>query len=205
MKPTHEEFFNKIDEFINENNPTLSFGAEDKVSSILLYKDFIRRLYLWKTELNLPFLMYGKKEIFNLLNDINPVWLNDLVSFEDYEQYIINNYTYSSSNLNYFFLYLFIYWEFYKNSEEIQEYNYLEQPYESVIKIFANKNNIYKRDVIIISGVSIIYGNKDFKLPSLDDNFLNFIDSKCKLMGSNGIPNQERVNELWEEFQSLKQ
>lgn len=108
MKPKNEEFFNKIDGFITENNLTLSFDAEDKVSSILLYKDFIRRLYLWKNELNVTFLMYGKKDIFNLFSDINPEWLKDLVSYEDYEQYLINNYKYSSSNLNYFFLYLFI-------------------------------------------------------------------------------------------------
>ena len=46
--------------------------------------------------------------------------------------------------------------------------------------------------------------SKPFKLPSIDDNFLDYIDSKCKLMGSDGIPNQERVNQLWEEFQQIE-
>ena len=35
MKPTKEEFYNKLNTFIKQNNPTLSFDGEDKVSSIL--------------------------------------------------------------------------------------------------------------------------------------------------------------------------
>lgn len=58
--------------------------------------------------------------------------------------------------------------------------------------------------MITICGVTIIYGKKDFKLPSLNDDFLSFIDTNCKLMGSDGIPNQEETNRLWEEFQNLK-
>lgn len=204
MKSTREIFFNNVNKFIQQNNSTLSFDSVYKVSSILLFKDFVRRLYLWKTELNIPFIMYGKREIFNLFNDLNPNWLGELVPYEEYEQHLIENYIYSSSNLNYLFVYLFVNWEIFKDYDEIVKYNHLESPYESVIRIFANKNNIYKRDVIIISGVSIIFGKKNFKLPSLDNDFLNFIDSKCKLQGSDGIPNQEETNLLWEEFQTSR-
>ena len=62
---------------------------------------------------------------------------------------------------------------------------------------------VYKREGVNVSNITMRSFSKPFKLPSLDDDFLDYIDSKCKLVGSDGIPNQERVNELWEEFQIL--
>ncbi len=42
----------------------------------------------------------------------------------------------------------------------------------------------------------------DFRLPSLDNRFLNYLYKVCKRSGSAGIPNQEETNELWEIFKS---
>ncbi len=45
----------------------------------------------------------------------------------------------------------------------------------------------------------------DFRLPSLDYAFLDYIDSVCERNGgSGGIPNQEKTNQLWKEFQKKK-
>ena len=63
---------------------------------------------------------------------------------------------------------------------------------------------VYKREGINVSNITMRNFSKPFKLPSIDDNFLDYIDSKCKLMGSDGIPNQERVNQLWEEFKQIE-
>lgn len=82
------------------------------------------------------------------------------------------------------------------------EYKIYDNPYEGLIKLFKS-DNIYIREGINVSGVTMRNSSMNLKLPSLNDNFLDYIDSKCKLMGSDGIPNQERVDELWQEFQSL--
>ena len=102
-------------------------------------------------------------------------------------------------------IYLFIYWNLLieKNGNPYKE---LPNPYEPVFKIIIRGGDIvYSEGFFTISRIDIGNNLKTLNLilPSLDDNFLDYIDSKCKLVGSDGIPNQERVNELWEEFQIL--
>lgn len=41
-------------------------------------------------------------------------------------------------------------------------------------------------------------------MPSIEDEFLDYIDSRCKVHGTSNIPNQEKVNELWNEFNLQK-
>lgn len=53
-------------------------------------------------------------------------------------------------------------------------------------------------------GDIIVRAKMDFELPSISDEFLDYIDSKCPLNMTIGIPNQERVNELWNEFNLQK-
>lgn len=53
-----------------------------------------------------------------------------------------------------------------------------------------------------------VFSDFDFDkvyLPSFDNNFLDFLDKKSDRLADNGIPNPEKVNELWEEYQSIKQ
>lgn len=203
MKPTKEEFYIKFNDFIKENNPTLSFEGEDKVSSILLFKDFMRRLNIWKECLHTKFNNFDRKNL-NLFNDLN--FDNSLLEeYESFSEYIRLNFdNYSGLNYNYFFIYIYIYWELYKNSLEINGCEDVENPYESIVKIVANKNMVYKREGINVCNITMRDLSKPFKLPSLDDNFLKYIDSKCKLVGSGGIPNQNETDELWREFQQLK-
>ena len=208
MKPTREQFYNQLNKFINETNPTLSFDGEDKVSSILLFKDFMTRLHIWKNELHTEFINFDAINL-NLFNDLHinigeDSDIEETMFYNEYINFLRQNFNLNNlRNKNYLFIYLFIYWELYKDSEEIKKYSYLEHPYESIVKIVARKNMVYKREGVNVSNITMRSFSKPFKLPSLDDDFLDYIDSKCKLVGSDGIPNQERVNELWEEFQIL--
>ncbi len=62
--------------------------------------------------------------------------------------------------------------------------------------LFCRGGRIYRSDnKFVINKVTYLKYNNDFKLPSTDDRFLDFID---KL--SNSFPNQEKVNQLWEQF-----
>ena len=208
MKPTKEEFYNKLNTFIKQNNPTLSFDGEDKVSSILLFKDFMTRLHIWKNELHTEFINFDAINL-NLFNDLHinigeDSDIEETMFYNEYINFLRQNFNLNNlRNKNYLFIYLFIYWELYKDSEEIKKYSYLEHPYESIVKIVARKNMVYKREGVNVSNITMRSFSKPFRLPSLNDNFLDYIDSKCKLVGSDGIPNQERVNELWDEFQIL--
>ena len=209
MKPTKVQFYNQLNKLIKEINPTLSFDGEDKVSSILLFKDFMTRLHIWKKELNTNFMNFDAINL-NLFNDLHisigeDLDIEETIFYNEYITFLRQNYNLNSLlNKNYLFIHLFIYWELYKDSEEIKKYNYLEHPYESIVKIASRKNMVYKREGINVSNITMRNFSKPFKLPSIDDNFLDYIDSKCKLMGSDGIPNQERVNQLWEEFQQIE-
>jgi hypothetical protein len=167
------------------------------------------RLHIWKNELHTEFINFDAINL-NLFNDLHinigeDSDIEETMFYNEYINFLRQNFNLNNlRNKNYLFIYLFIYWELYKDSEEIKKYSYLEHPYESIVKIVARKNMVYKREGVNVSNITMRSFSKPFKLPSLDDDFLDYIDSKCKLVGSDGIPNQERVNELWEEFQSLK-
>lgn len=204
MKPILKEFYVKLNELINLYNPNFEFNGNANVSSILLFKEGLFRINEWRSILNSSKSTFNNNDDFNLFTDIDSTWINEI---EDYSLYIqkIKEITmnYNSRNFNFLFIYLFIYWEIYQNRTEIIKYG-KENPYTPLVKIFKNKNLIYFRDWFQINGVTM-KKNKISKLPSLDDAFFNYIDSKYKLVGSDGIPNQERVDELWQEFQNLKQ
>ncbi len=201
MKPTLKKFYVRLDELINLYNPDFQFNGNYKVSSILLFKEGLIRINEWRSIINSSKISFNDSEDFNLFNDINAPWINEI---EDYSLYVerIKEMTinYNSRNFNFLFIYLFIYWEIYQSRDEIRNYG-KENPYIPLVKIFKNKNLVYFRDWFQINGVTM-KKNKITHLPSLDDSFLNFIDSKCELFGSTGIPSQEKINELWEEFQN---
>lgn len=202
MKTTIREFYDKLNQFINFYNPNFEFNGDAKVSSILLFKEGLSRISEWRIVLNSSKFTFNNKEDFNLFSDISANLTNEM---EDYGLYVekIKEKTmnYNSRNFNFLFLYLYVYWDVLQNRIEIGKYG-KENPYIPFVKIFENKNLIYFRDWFQINGVTM-KKSKITRLPSLDNDFLDYIDFKCKLIGSDGIPNQERVNELWQEFQSL--
>ena len=57
-----------------------------------------------------------------------------------------------------------------------------------------------------VAGIDIRKDDKDlsFRMPSIDDSFLDYIELKCPLWGTNGVPSQEKVNDLWEAFEQSR-
>lgn len=200
-----------IFEELYKRDPNIfELNNKNKVSSILLFKDYISKLKFWKDLLNKEYKPFGTSiniEENNIIKDVNLDFLKEMVSFDKFYSELKNTFQVREDLvggriINYFFIYLFIYWEVFKQRDEMIEYKIYDNPYEGLIKLFKN-DNIYIREGINVSGVTMRNSSMNLKLPSLNDNFLDYIDSKCKLMGSDGIPNQERVDELWHEFQSL--
>lgn len=185
-------------------------NVSNSVSSILLFKDYISKLNDWKKLLDKDYRPLGKSiniEYNNIIKDINPALQDDMLSFEMFynrykQMFELREDLLGGRIINYFFIYWFVYWEFFKKREEMMVYENYSNPYEGLVKLFKN-DNIYIGEGINISGVIMRDSSMNLKLPSIEDDFLAYIDSKCKLIGSAGIPNQEKVNELWEEFQSL--
>ena len=114
MKPTREQFYNQLNKFINETNPTLSFDGEDKVSSILLFKDFMTRLHIWKNELHTEFINFDAINL-NLFNDLHinigeDSDIEETMFYNEYINFLRQNFNLNNlRNKNYLFIYLFIY------------------------------------------------------------------------------------------------
>lgn len=175
-------------------------------SSILLFRHYLHVLLEWKKLLGNDSEYIKSPEAHNLFLDLNPDWLQELKPFEEFYQDLlgmgINVGTGRSREST--FIYLFICWEMYKDKPEISQYN-LPNPYEAVIKIVEREKSIMSHHAqFVINDITFLNREKyrDFKLPSLEDAFLDFIDSKYDFK-KNKIPNQTETNQLWEEF-SLK-
>jgi len=176
-------------------------------SSILLFRDYLNRLFTWKKILKNDFKLIKSQEFHNLFLDLNPIWINELVSEEkiisDLKEF--NIFIKSGRFYDSLFVYLYINWELFQSHVEISEYN-LPNPYEPCLKIIKRVKNIYSHNGVFEIG-NISFKNLEkyysYTLPSTDDNFLNFIDENYNYK-INKIPNQEETNQLWQEFQSLK-
>lgn len=162
---------------------------------------------MWKNLLNKEYKRFGTSlniEYNNILKDINPKFSDEMIPFynlfnEFNNEFQIREDLIGGRVLNYMFIYYFIYWEYFKNSEEIKNYSSCSNPYESLVKLFRY-DRIYLWEGINICDITMRDNSTNLILPSIEDDFLNFIDSKCKLFGSEGIPNQIRVDILWNEF-----
>lgn|SRR5690606_18920148 len=199
-------FLEELDKLYREMPSVFDLNNNKKVSSILLFKDYIHQLRMWKEKLNITYPPFGYLPSGNnLILDINQDLKNKMMPIMEFYNSFIGDYSFDENlrigttrYLNYLFVYYFIYWEVLKNEEEFNGYNDSENPYRGLVKLISN-DSIYSREGVNIAGVTINF-NKSLVLPSLDDDFLKFIDSKYKLTMDNKIPNQEEVNQLWEKF-----
>jgi len=175
-----------------------------RYSDILLFREYQGRLFKWKKALNADnFDLFNKKKAFhNLFIDLNPSWLEDLIS----EEMVVKDLTilgfknvYSSFRDYYgFFICMYINWEIFKEKKEIKTYDWLDHPYEPVFKIIMRGGSISNSELkFVIDGQTYMKYDNNFKMPSVSENFLEFIDDVCR-----DFPNQEKVNQLWEEFQN---
>ncbi|MCJ0743114.1 hypothetical protein [Pedobacter montanisoli] len=178
---------------------------EFSFSKILLFREYQSRLYNWKLALKFDGndFFNKRKSYHNLFLDINPPWFNELITEEKLIMDLNN------MGLDYFyvgpreymslFLTLFVNWEIFKSEKEIKDLSILPHPYETLFILLKRGGLIYRSDnKFVINDITYLKYDNQFVLPSIADNFLDFVDSKCS-----DFPNQEKVNELWEEYNSL--
>lgn len=187
----------------------------NNISSLLLYIDGVNRVYQYTQELNKPavFTMSRVIESLNIFPEINPTWISELPEYDELIDYIEDLIPFVKvgrhRDLTRGFIYLFIYWEVYKDTEELQKFKHLDHPYESLIKIVVNGDYIFKgREHLELSELHGMVKIQKLRLPSIEDDFLTYIDNskyseKNELYFYN-VPNQEDVNELWETFNLIK-
>lgn len=173
-------------------------------SNVLLFREYQARLYEWKLALDFDGddFFLKRKSYHNLFVDLKPSWFNDLIS----EEIIVKDL--NSEGLDFilsalkefmgYFMFLYINWEIFKEREEIKKYT-LSDPYESLFIILRRGGLIYfSGNMFNINGRTYLKYDNNFRLPSIEIDFLDFIDAHCL-----DFPNQEEVNLLWTQY-SLK-
>ena len=193
------------------NNELLKFSglkqsSEKKFlfSDVLLFREYQSRLYKWKLALDFDGddFFLKRKSYHNLFVDLNPSWFKDLIA----EEIIVKDL--NAKGLDFilsalkefmgYFMFLYINWEIFKEREEIKKYA-LSDPYESLFIILRRGGLIYfSGNMFNINGRTYLKYDNNFRLPSIEIYFLDFIDAHCL-----DFPNQEEVNLLWTQY-SLK-
>ncbi|KAF2081309.1 hypothetical protein [Flavobacterium sharifuzzamanii] len=209
-KMTATEIFNiKLAELKSQ---IIEVQKNKNTSGILLYKDYLSKMYEWYVALGIEekwlINIYKTKDGHNLFHLLAPEFKNNLIDLEDFRVNYLNDITILNSKyrgFEYIYVYLYIYWQIFKNSPSFEKYQNLPDPYEPVIKILLRGNHVYKGEMSTIEVDNLpIKRQTDFRLPSLDYDFLEYIDEICIRSGSGGIPNQEKTNQLWEDFKKLR-
>lgn len=173
-------------------------------SNVLLFREYQSRLFVWKLALNFDGndFFNKKKSYHNLFINLNPVWVEELIP----EEQIVKDL--NSSGWNFirsgfrefmgYFMFLFVNWEVFKVKEEINQFIDLPHPYEPLFMILRRQGLIdFSDNKFVINERTYLKYDNNFRLPSIEDDFLNFIDTK-----STDFPNQEVVNSLWKEYES---
>ncbi len=211
-----DKFFLQIEEYDIMNRVSARGKKIDKintvVSNIVLFKDFIGKMFIWNNELRaLPF-------SYSIFTSVYP----NLIKFIDEGYYQSHShpskefreYVYSKiktvekskiGNLHALYVYVCIYWCEYIDKIDFSKYSHLPDPYENIVKIFQRGGTIGKVDrTIMINGKYISRKPKyfDYRLPSIEDDFLDFIDEKCGNNDDN-VPKQEELNLLWKEYEAI--
>lgn len=103
----------EIQKLIGKNKGQFLDNGKQRISSILLFKDYTRRIITWKKELLGIHGGVNKAgdKFNNLFLDIKPDWLNEMMSIDDFVKYMKNQYNlklYGGRNGGNTFIYLFI-------------------------------------------------------------------------------------------------
>ena len=182
---------------------------KDTVSNILLFRDYLSKLFAWKKKLGDSSEFIKTKEAHNLFLNIDTQWTADLETLEGFKLKLIdhNIFLHGGRYWDDIFIYLNFHWNLNSYRDEIKKIG-LANPYEPVVKIIERYNEVYTCNGQFQIG-KFTHNNrekyKNFLLPSLDDDFLDYVDDNLNHLGTSGIPNQKETDILWNEFQKLKQ
>jgi hypothetical protein len=192
-------------------NPLMDFNNRITVSSILLFRDYLTRLKSWKVVLGVEDFFINVNSFHNLFLNVSGDWKNELPSQEEFFNWVTNQgfseFHFSKNSLNGMFIYLYICWSVTKHENQFKNHNFLAEPYESVMKIIEANHLIHRSEghFHIHNNIYLRRGGDKFLLPSLDENFLKYIDTQCPVIDWTvlNVPEQEEINKLWENFKGF--
>lgn len=201
-------FVNLYSEYKIERN---ALKLLERTSGVLLFREYLKRLMVWKKVLNDENFRITNIDTHNLfLNFKDLPWFIDIMSKDDF-LIKLDQKGFFKTQMRYFdtsFVYWYVTWNIFNFHEEIIKFN-LPNPYEPAALIVQRSQFVsqFEGQINIDSlffNSSIKYTN--FTLPSLKHKFLDFIDERTDRgeLTHSGIPNQEETNKLWEEFQKLE-
>lgn len=208
-----ENFQEKLKEFKSQ----IKGRKTDKdTSGILLFKDFLSKMDEWNHAIGFPEDWIRKisfqHELLNIVGILAPELLKNIISLNDFR----NNdpqkgdtFNLSSARgLDAGLIYAIFCWDLFKDNPVFDKYKNLPDPYESIKVLYITGHYVDKSEprTITIDSKSDVRTQSSLRLPSSDYDFLDYIDKVCERNGgSGGIPNQERTNQLWEDFKKNKQ
>lgn len=179
--------------------------GNDKLSTLLLLKDYFSRITLWKKSLGISSTLIKSVDGQNLFLGFPFEITSQLVSYEsileDLEGTAFGG---GYRNQSSFHAYAIINWKILKNIEDLKGYTSLPDPYVSLVLALKRGARVYVHNGdVLVSGrslrVRVRPKDLSYRLPSLNEEFLDYIDEIQA-----DFPNQENLNKLWEEFNSIK-
>jgi hypothetical protein len=207
-----ENFQDKLNEFKNQIKGR---KTQADTSGILLFKDFLSKMEEWNNVIGFTEDWISKisrqHDLLNVVGIIAPHLLKNVISLNDFRSNNPQNgdtFNLSSArSLDAGLIHALFCWDFFKNNSVFDKFKNLPNPYDSIKALYITGHYVDKSEPtkITIDSKFDVKKQTDFRLPSLDYDFLDYIDSVCERNGgTGGIPNQERTNQLWEEFQKKK-
>lgn len=174
--------------------------SDDSILCILLFRDYLTKLFIWKKKLGNDSEFIKHKESHNLFLELSPILGIKLKSLDEFKNDLKNT-GIETNGTRFFddiFIYSIVHWNMFKDFKEVKRENLLS-PYDSVSKLLERTKYIYIHNGSFEIGnftFSSIEKYNSFSLPSIDDDFLEFVERKY----TQKIPNQKEINILWKEF-----
>lgn len=181
-----------------------------RLSAAALFKEYFAVQYSWKRKFNIEFDFDIKKhEGHNIFRWAAQKLIESFIPYEKFKEDIGDYFYIGRRSYTLPIIYYYIHWEIFKNHPDIKKYEgVLASPYESaIIAIKRGAIIMYSEMYFNVSSIyDLRYRNKkyfSYKLPSKEENFLDFIDERCGNHPTN-IPTQKDLDLLFEEFNTGK-
>ena len=178
-----------------------------RVSNIVLFKDFRRRIIEWYVELGK--INDWKSDLrtkrLTILEELNPSIQKEMPSSEDFRTEFLSKSTIGAEHFyeyDHFFVYKKVLWDIFDGDSYLKKYTKMSSPYEGVVKIIERGDTIIRSESHYKVGMHRVFEHPKYNgytIPSLDNKFLDFIDQRCGA-NSNNTPNQRGLDLLWDDF-----
>lgn len=215
----NEDFIKELLVFKAQKNPNMNGGP----SNILLFKNYLNTMKQWCETLNFDFSynLMRYKDRNDLIRILFPELRKELLDIDFYRLNLLEGVSINIDHrsFDYLYLYYYIYWNILKAEYPtvFEPYFHLPHPYESAYRLLSKGSSVQCFEGYLSVSVDKFYyeiskdpASVDFSLPSMDDGFMEYIDAQYKLLLPEGryvtdIFDQEKVNAMWAEYQSLSE